>query len=257
MRLLKEIDNVFIYECDTTSEIAKIVGDKIFAQVKFNPESNIAMQSGYSVVPTCNYLIKNRKREKASFKNVNFFAINEYGVVDFEAQMTHKSFMDTHFYKLVHAKQKNIHYPNQNYENYDFSRYDRLIYTYGGINLALLSVGITGELGFNSTNTSFDSLTHSVKLSMKAIKSETHCYRTEARLIPKIGITMGISTILNCRQIILIASGPEKAEAISKLLKGEMSTKWPLTALLKHRNVEVYLDANLVKALPMYMKKDD
>ena len=225
MKLLKKINNMLIYECESPSEMAENVGNKIIAQVKCKHKANIAMQSGFSVIPTCDYLIRNHTKMKASFRNVNFFAINEYGVVDFENQMTHKSFMDKYFYKPIHAKQKNIHYPNKDYENFDFSRYDRLIYTAGGIDLAVISVGITGELGFNSTNTSFESLTHSVKLSLKTIKSESHCYRTEERLIPKVGITMGIYTIFNCRHIVLVASGEEKAEAISNLLKGEMTTK--------------------------------
>ena len=254
MRLLRKINNMLIYVCDDTKEMAVNVGNKVIAQVKYNPYSNIAMQSGYSVVPTCDYLIKFHRRLKASFRHVNFFAINEYGVLDFEAQMTHKSFMDKHFYKDVGAQKKNIHYPNQDETNYDFSRYDRLIYNAGGIDLGVLSVGITGELGFNSTNTSFDSLTHSVRLSMKAIKSEEHCYKVPERLIPKIGITMGIYTIFNCRRLVLIASGREKAEAISKLLQGEMTTKWPVTALLRHRNVEVYLDVDLARGLSKYVK---
>ena len=65
---------------------------------------------------------------------------------------------------------------------------------------------------------------------------------------------MGIYTIFNCRHIVLVASGEEKAEAISNLLKGEMTTKWPVTALLKHRNIEVYVDSKLVHGLSKYIK---
>ena len=54
--------------------------------------------------------------------------------------------------------------------------------------------------------------------------------------------------------IILVAAGEDKAEAISKLIQGEMTTKWPVTALLKHRNIEVYVDSKLVKGLSKYMK---
>ena len=254
MKLLKEINHMLIYECDNLSEMSEKVGNKIIAQVKYKPYSNIALQSGFSIIPVCNYLIKNRRKMNTSYHNVNFFAINEYGVIDFGAQMTHKSFMDRYFYKPIHTNKKNIHYPNQDCQNYDFSRYDRLIYSAGGIDLAIISVGITGELGFNSTNTNFDSLTHAVKLSLKMIKSEADSYRTEERLIPKIGITMGIYTIFNCRNMVLVASGAEKAEAISKLIKGEMTTKWPVTALLRHRNIEVYVDSKLVAALSKYIK---
>ena len=254
MKLLKKINNMLIYECEQISELSQNVGNKIIAQVKYKPDSNIALQSGFSIIPICNFLIKRRIRMHVSYRNAKFFAINEYGVVDFKAQMTHKSFMDKYFYKPIRAKKKNIHYPNQDCENFDFSRYDRLIYTSGGIDLAVISVGITGELGFNSTGTSFDSLTHSVKLSMKTIKSEASAYKVEERLIPRVGITMGINTIFNCRQIILVAAGEDKAEAISKLIQGEMTTKWPVTALLKHRNIEVYVDSKLVKGLSKYMK---
>ena len=72
---------------------------------------------------------------------------------------------------------------------------------------------------------------------------------------PKVDVhTMGIYTIFNCRHIILIAAGEEKAEAISRLFKGEMTTKWPVTSLLKHRNIEVYLDSKLVRNLSKYIK---
>ena len=257
MRLMKKTNHMLIYECKDAKEMAEMVGNKIVAQIKSKPKSNIGLQSGFSVVPTCDYLIINRRRLKFSFRKTNFFAICEYGVVDFDAQMTHTSFMRDHFYKPFHIRKKHIHIPNEDTNNFDFSCYDRRIWTEGGIDLAIISVGTTGELGFNAARTSLDSLTHCVKLPLKTIKSESNCYQTDERLIPKIGITMGLYTIYNCRHIILIASGIKKAEAISKLIKGDRDINWPLTSLLTHHNIEVYLDKELVDALPKYIKMTD
>ena len=254
MRLLKKINNMLIYECDDKKEMAEIVGNKVIAQVKYKPDSNIALQSGYSIVPTCKYLISRARKLKISFRDTKFYAVSEYGVVKFGAQMTHKSFMQPHFYKPLKIKDKHINYPNKDNENYDFSRYDRWIWTEGGIDLAIISVGITGELGFNSAGTSFDSLTHCVKLPRKVIMAEANFYQTSENLIPKVGITMGIYTIYNCRHIILIASGEEKSEPISKLFRNERTEKWPLTSLLRHHNIEVYVDKTLVKGLSKYIK---
>ena len=256
MKLLKKTNHMIIYECDNDKEMAEMVGNNIVAQIKSKPDSNIGLQSGFSIVPTCDYLIRNKRRLKINFKKTNFFAICEYGVIDFGAQMTHTSFMLEHFYKPFHIKHKHIHIPNEDSNNFDFSCYDRKIWSDGGIDLAIISVGTTGELGFNAARTSLDSLTHCVKLPIKTIKSESHCYQTDERLIPKIGITMGLYTIFNCRHIILIASGVKKAEAISKLLEGKQDINWPLTSLLTHHNIEVYLDKDLINALPKYMKVD-
>jgi glucosamine-6-phosphate deaminase len=119
--------------------------------------------------------------------------------------------------------------------------YEAAIAQAGGIGLQLLGLGANGHIGFNEPTSSLSSLTR--------IKTLTHSTRAaNARFfdrpedVPRMAITMGIGTILNADEVLLLAYGEGKADAAAAMIEGPLSASCPASALQMHRRAVVVLD---------------
>lgn len=109
------------------------------------------------------------------------------------------------------------------------------------VDLQILGIGENGHIGFNEPGTPFDSTTHIVELTESTRQANRRFFEKEED-VPTHAITMGIGSILKAKQILLVASGVKKAEAIKEMLQGEVNEECPATALQKHPNVTVIAD---------------
>jgi glucosamine-6-phosphate deaminase len=112
------------------------------------------------------------------------------------------------------------------------------------LDFQLLGVGVNGHIGFNEPGTSFQSVTHVVELTESTRKANSRFFKTMEE-VPKKAITMGISSILQARSILLIAIGEKKRPALEQLLSGQKTEQVPVTALNNHPNVIVLTDIQI------------
>ena len=112
------------------------------------------------------------------------------------------------------------------------------------LDFQLLGVGVNGHIGFNEPGTSFDSVTHVVELTESTRKANARFFASMEE-VPKRAITMGISSILQARSILLIAIGEKKRHALEQLLRREKTEQVPVTALIDHPNVIVLTDIQI------------
>ena len=125
--------------------------------------------------------------------------------------------------------------------------YEAAIGAAGGLDLAILGLGTNGHIGFNEPGSDWSAQTHVVSLSPET--RATHMAQTQGKFaIPEYGITVGISTIVAAREILLLVAGGAKARALAALRRGIPDSKWPVTALLTHRNLTVLAEAELQSA---------
>ncbi len=150
---------------------------------------------------------------------------------------------DILFNHLSSWNEEKIHLPHgsANDLNSEVERYENLIDKEGPMDIQILGIGENGHIGFNEPGTSFDSLTSVVDLTESTIEANSRYFETKEE-VPKQAISMGIQSILKAKRIILLAFGPKKAEAIQKLLSGEITTDLPASALYNHPNVEIIVD---------------
>jgi glucosamine-6-phosphate deaminase len=118
--------------------------------------------------------------------------------------------------------------------------YEEAMVAAGGIDLAVVGVGVNGHLAFNEPGTPWDSRTRRVSLAQTTRARPGFPGGTEHG--PTEALTVGIGTILDAREIVLLAFGEAKAEAVRELREGEPSEAWPVTALQTHPKVTVYTD---------------
>ncbi len=131
----------------------------------------------------------------------------------------------------------NIHTPTA----CNAEEYDALIASCGGLELAVLGIGMNGHIGFNEPATPYDSYTHEVLLTDKTKQSNAELFGG-AENVPDKAVTMGLKTLCDAKNVILVAFGSEKAEIVHQLVYGKTSTYVPAAMLQMHMNMTLLLD---------------
>ena len=181
-------------------------------------------------------------REYHCFRDVVAFNLDEYVGIPRDHPGSYFSFMQHHLFDHVDIDPKNTYIPNGRAPDLkvECARYERAIKNAGGLALTFLGLGSNGHIAFNEPGTPFESRTHVVALSESTRRANAAFFVDQP--VPTHAITMGIGTILDSREIILMASGAKKREAIQRLHSGEQVADFPASALWSHPNVRVLVD---------------
>lgn len=114
--------------------------------------------------------------------------------------------------------------------------------------IQILGIGSNGHIGFNEPGTRFESVTHVVELTESTIFDNSRLF-DDISEVPRMAITMGISEIMNAKHILVLANGENKAEAVYKMIKGEITEACPASVLQNHPNCTVIIDEKAAKLL--------
>jgi len=144
--------------------------------------------------------------------------------------------MNKHFFSKVNINRSNTYLPKKN-----IKEYGRLIKKAGGIDLQLLGIGVNGHIGYNEPDSKIYSKDRKIKLTENTRRVNLKWFKS-IKEEPKYAVTMGISTILKSRKILLLADGKKKADAIAKAVEGSVSSNTPAGFLRKHRNCVFIID---------------
>jgi glucosamine-6-phosphate deaminase len=147
--------------------------------------------------------------------------------------------MKKNFFDKINIDLKNAFFPTDFAPNYE--NYDKKIDECHGIDLQILGIGRNGHIGFNEPGSDFLSKTREIKLTETTIKDNSRFF-DKIENVPKTAVTMGISTIMKAKKIILLASGEGKKEIIKKALFGPVMQEVPASVLQRHKDVIVILD---------------
>ena len=180
---------------------------------------------------------------EVSFENVTTFNLDEYVGVPPTAPESFRAFMRRCFIDLVDIDPARAHLPDGMAGDVAAAavRYETLIRQAGGIDLQLLGIGRNGHVGFNEPGSDFESRTREVVLTdgTRAANAPSFAHAAE---VPRRAVTMGIGTILEANEILLVAVGAHKAEAIAAAISGPVSIMCPASALRRHPRVRIICD---------------
>lgn len=168
--------------------------------------------------------------------------LDEYVGLDSKHPQSYRYFMEENLFRHLPVRPKEIHIPSGVADNLDEEcrRYDDVV-TKCQIDLQLLGIGVNGHIGFNEPNHSLLSTTHVVELTIDTINSNARFFET-ADDVPKRALTMGVQSILQSKQIVLMAFGKLKAKAVANSIKGTVRTEVPASMLQLHKDVTWVLD---------------
>lgn len=230
----------------TKEEACHYVSNELLKQIIENKNSVLGLATGGTMVRVYEQLVNLIRINEIDLSEITTFNLDEYIGIDYDHPESYYTYMhDVLFNHLPSWNEERIHLPNGSSENLqeEVIRYEKLIDEEGPIDIQILGIGENGHIGFNEPGTDFDSLTSVVGLTESTIEANSR-YFEAVEEVPKEAVSMGIKSILKAKRIILLAYGPKKAQAIQKLLTGEVTTDLPASALYNHPNVEIILDNN-------------
>jgi glucosamine-6-phosphate deaminase len=224
---------------------ANYIADKIN---DFNPSKSrpfvLGLPTGSSPEGTYKELVKLYKGGKVSFEYVVTFNMDEYVGLPEEHPQSYHAFMHNHFFRHVNIKKNNIHIPNGNAAGLqkECQEYEEKIRQIGGIQLCLGGMGVDGHIAFNVPGSSLSSRTRLVNLNFDTILANSRHFGNDVEMVPKQAITVGVQTVFDSREVVVIVNGYKKARALQKVVEEGVSHIWTLSALQLHPNATIVCD---------------
>lgn len=232
-------------------EIAQLIKEK----QKENKPAVLGLATGSTPKSVYAELVRMHKEEGLSFKNVVTFNLDEYYPIDKDAIQSYNRFMKFHLFDHVDIDPANIHIPDGEIPKESIKQYcqeyEKKIESYGGIDLQILGIGVNGHIGFNEPGSSINSGTRLIALDNSTRIANSYEFANISE-VPRLAITMGISTILKARKIILMAWGPAKAPVVQKAVEGEMTEQIPASLLQHHDDCIFVIDENASSELTRF-----
>lgn len=227
------------------NEIGRAAADIMVSHISSHGKTVLGLATGASPLSTYKNLIKDYENGKVSFKSVISFNLDEYCSIPASDKNSYNTFMHRELFDHIDIPEENIHIPDGNPEDPSAfcAQYDEMIKNAGGIDIQLLGIGNNGHIGFNEPSDTFKKGTFIVNLSESTVQANM-IYFNSPEEMPRRAVTMGIGSIMQAKEIILLAGGKAKAQAVRDMLKGDITPLCPASILREHPNAHIFLDRN-------------
>ncbi len=204
----------------------------------------LGLPTGSSPIGMYKELIRLYQAGKVSFENVVTFNMDEYIGLPPAHHESYHFFMHETFFKHINIKPQNINILNGMTTDYEkeCNNYEAKIKSYGKINLFIGGVGTDGHIAFNEPGSSLTSRTRVKTLTMETIRSNARFFNNDIDLVPKTALTVGVGTITDAEEVMIIATGNTKAEALKHGIEGSISHMWPISILQMHQHAFIVCD---------------
>jgi len=229
---------------------AGIIAEKINAHNKPRPFV-LGLPTGSSPLLIYKTLITKHKEGKLSFKNVHTFNMDEYIGLPAEHPQSYRYFMMENFFKHVDIDQKYIHIPNGMAKDLEAEcrSYEEAIIKEGGIDLFLGGMGSDGHIAFNEPGSSLTSRTRIKTLTAETKTANARFFDGDASKVPGTALTVGVGTVMDAREIVIIVSGRSKARALAAVVEAGVNQMWTLSCLQMHPKAIIVCDDEATEEL--------
>ncbi|MBS4204755.1 glucosamine-6-phosphate deaminase [Lederbergia citrea] len=214
--------------------------EKAFEILKSGLEQGEINTLGLATGGTPLKLYAEMRNANLDVSNVTTVNLDEYVGLSADNEQSYNYYMNQELFNSVKFKETNL--PNgvaQDLEA-ECERYEKILEE-NPVDLQVLGLGTNAHIGFNEPGTPFDSKTHVVKLTESTIEANKRYFEKEED-VPTHAISMGIASIMEAKQIVLLAFGEAKAEAVKQMIEGPVTEECPASALQNHPNVTIIVD---------------
>lgn len=246
MRLIIQPDYDLVSKW-TANYVARTIND-------FKPSTDrlfvLGLPTGSSPIGMYKELVKLNKKKIISFKYVKTFNMDEYVGLPEDHPESYHSFMRKHLFDHIDIDEKNINILNGNAPDLqkECDKYEEKIKEAGGINLFIGGVGPDGHIAFNEPGSSLGSYTRIKTLTMDTIIANSRFFENNINKVPKTALTVGVKTVLDAEEVVIIVSGHSKALALAKCIEEGVNHIWTLSVLQLHpKGMIVCDDASTVE----------
>ncbi|GAB1482684.1 glucosamine-6-phosphate deaminase [Treponema sp.] len=235
--------------CPDYDAVAKWTANHIANRMlNFKPSENkpfvLGLPTGSSPLGVYKELIKLHQEKGLSFKHVISFNMDEYVGLDAKHPQSYHRFMWDNFFSHIDIKQKNAHILNGMASDLEAEceAYEQKILDSGGIELFLGGVGADGHLAFNEPGSSLSSRTRVKTLTSDTKNANSRFFDGDPNKVPSTALTVGVGTVSDAREVLIIASGFSKARALQAAIEGGVNHMCTLSCLQLHRKGIIVCD---------------
>jgi glucosamine-6-phosphate deaminase len=238
-----QINGVRTVVRSSAQEASKVVAEQFAGQIRHQNESVLGLATGGTPIETYRQLIQMNRRGEADFRSVITFNLDEYIGLAGDHPQSYRAFMNANLFDQIDIRMDRTFVPDGCVKDVPghCADYEAKIKAAGGIDLQLLGLGHNGHIAFNEPGSPASSRTRQVDLTAETIEKNARFFDSIEQ-VPRHAITMGIATILESREIILLALGEGKSDAVAQMLKGPITESFPASLLRNHQKVTVVLD---------------
>lgn len=207
---------------------------------QFNPNEKkpfvLGLPTGSSPLGVYNALIEACRKKLVSFEYVITFNMDEYVGIPIEHPQSYYTFMWDNFFSHIDINPENTNILNGNATDLqaECDAFEAKIKKLSGIHLFLGGVGNDGHIAFNEPGSSLTSRTRMKTLTQETIISNSRFFNNDLSLVPKQALTVGVGTIMDAHEVVIIVNGHNKARALQQAVEGTVNQMWTITALQLH-----------------------
>ncbi|MFZ7160652.1 glucosamine-6-phosphate deaminase [Avibacterium avium] len=227
----------------TAEQVSKWAARHIVDRInEFKPTEErpfvLGLPTGGTPLQTYKELIKLYQAGEVSFKNVVTFNMDEYVGLPKDHPESYCSFMYKNFFDHVDIQEKNINLLDGNAPDLDAEcrRYEEKMQSYGKVNLFMGGVGVDGHIAFNEPASSLASRTRIKTLTEDTLIANSRFFDNDVNKVPKYALTIGVATLLDAAEVMLLVTGHNKALALQAGVEGSVNHFWTISALQLHRH---------------------
>lgn len=221
--------------------ISEWVANHIATRIKeFSPTENrpfvLGLPTGSTPLGTYKKLIELQNEGLVSFKHVITFNMDEYVGIPKEHPQSYHSFMRNNFFSQIDIQPENVNILNGNASDLESecNAYENKIKAVGGIHLFLGGIGADGHIAFNEPGSSLHSRTRTKTLTQDTIIANSRFFDNDVNLVPKHALTVGVGTVMDAKEVLIIVNGHNKARALCQTVEGSVNHMWTISALQLH-----------------------
>lgn len=227
-----------IYVSDDYKDMSRKAANIVSAHVILNPSCVLGLATGSTPIGMYKQLIDWYNKGDLDFSQVKSVNLDEYVGLAPTHDQSYRYFMQHNLFDHVNIDPANTNVPNglASDPEAECERYNQVIRSMGGIDIQVLGMGHNGHIGFNEPGQAFELETHVVNLTDRTIEANARFFASKDE-VPKQAITMGIKSIMQARQILVVVSGEDKADIVKKAFFGPVEPQVPASILQMHPNV--------------------
>lgn len=204
----------------------------------------LGLPTGSSPLVMYQQLIKLNQAGKVSFKHVVTFNMDEYVGIPEDHPESYHSFMFNNFFNHIDIDKKNVHILNGNAPDVDEEcrKYEEQMKSFGKVHLFIGGVGQDGHIAFNEPGSSLCSRTRIKTLTQETRIANSRFFDNDVSKVPQYALTIGVGTLMDAEEVLLLISGHNKALALQAGVEGSVNHLWTVTALQMHRKAIMVCD---------------
>ena len=223
---------------------------KVAALIRRKPDCVLGLATGSTPLGMYRELVKMHKEEGLDFSKLTTFNLDEYVGLSPSHGRSYHYFMWKNLFEYINVDPRSIFIPDGMADDVEAhcQWYEEEIAKRGGIDLQVVGIGVNGHVAFNEPGSSLGSRIRIKTLTTRTIEDNARFFETKED-VPKYAITMGIGTIMEARELVLLANGKNKAQAIKNTVEGPITAMVPATIVQMHRRVSIILDREAASLL--------